>query len=361
MKKNKILALLLAAMMSAGALAGCGSDGDSGDKGGSDSKGEPELIYCLWGDEGVANPDIISEINKKLKPDIGATVKMKYISWNDTGTKYPLMFSSGEKWDLSYNSPGTNPSYFTLASQNQLADITDLLDTVPELKSTIKEEAWESAKYKGKIYAVPCDYTEFSYGNGVIWRTDLAEKWGVDPVTDLESMEAYFDAAVENGMVPLNGEQSIFMNMYTMLVQTTDQWLNVPAGISEGEMHLVATSAEDYKDVFHPAFTDEFEAWAVKMNEYAEKGYWPKDVMSSQIYTKDNFNNGMSAAYIAHQPDWTGNYGALKQNLPEAKTDYWCFPEANGKIQRTAPLSNATVINAKSQSVEKSLKFLEKS
>ena len=97
-----------------------------------------------------------------------------------------------------------------------------------------------------------------------------------------------------------------------------------------------------------------------EMNEYAEKGYWPKDVMSSQIYTKDNFNNGMSAAYIAHQPDWTGNYGALKQNLPEAKTDYWCFPEANGKIQRTAPLSNATVINAKSQSVEKSLKFLEK-
>lgn len=367
MKKNKVLALLMAAMMTAGALAGCGGDGGStsGDnsEGNKDNGKNAKLIYTLWGSEGVANPDIIAEINKKLGPDIGATLEMKYIDWGDTATKYPLMFSAGEAWDLSYNSPGTNPSYFTLASQEQLADITDKLDTVvPDLKAAIKESAWDSAKYKDRIYAVPCDYTEFSKGYGLVFRQDLADEWGVEPVTDFASMEAYFDAAKEHGMVPLNGDKNLFMDLYRMFYQTTDQWISVPAGISEGEMHLVATSTEKYDDVIHPAFTDEFVDWAKRMADYASKEYWPVDVLSAPVSAKDNFNQNMSAAYITHQPDWTGAYGTVQTNMPgvEDKTEYYYFPEANGKIQRTAPLSNATVINAKSENIDKALKFLEK-
>lgn len=143
---------------------------------------------------------------------------------------------------------------------------------------------------------------------------------------------------------PINGNATDAENLYNLFVGMTDGWIQAP-GIPSSDIYLVAKSADDYKDVFHPAFTQEFEDWAVRMREWAEKGYWPKDILSSQKGGKDNFNNGLSGAFITHQSDWTGNYGALKQSIPDVTTSFWCPAEANGKIERTPGIQNATAIS----------------
>jgi len=96
------------------------------------------------------------------------------------------------------------------------------------------------------------------------------------------------------------------------------------------------------------------------MKEWADKGYWSKDVLSASKDDKDNFYNGLSAAYVSHQPDWTGPYGTQVEKLPGVDTEFYCFPEANGKIIRKMGNENATGISVNSKNPERCLMLIEK-
>lgn len=90
-----------------------------------------------------------------------------------------------------------------------------------------------------------------------------------------------------------------------------------------------------------------------------DKGYWTKDVLSSQQSAKDNFINGLSASYITHMADWTGSYGATNEKLG-LETDFYCFPEALGKILRKMGIENGTGISSNSNNPERALMAIEK-
>lgn len=364
-KRNKILSVFLSAAMCAGLLAGCAGGGETSTSkttpdGKPDTSEEVNLIYYLYGSAGVANQDILDQINEKLKKDINATIEVKYIDWGDVATKYPLLFVGGEAWDMAHGGANGNPTYASLVSDDALADITDMIDTAtPELKKAIPDDVWASATVNGKIYGVPTTYTEFT-PYGFVYRRDLQEKYGVEPVTSLETMEAYLDAAKADGeFVPMNLGSADAINLYRMFVGMTSSWIYAP-GIPDNEPYLVATSAENYTDIIHPAFTQEFEDFVVMMREWADKGYWSKDVMAATISGKDNTTNGLSAGYITHQPDWTGNYGAMNTKLPGVETDYWCFEESNNKILRKLGVENITLINEASSNPQRALMAIEK-
>lgn len=376
-KRTKLFTLLLAAVLCAGAMGSCGSesttsseaspDGNStaasGETSGDtapDTSEEVNLIYYLYGSAGVANEDILAAINEKMKADINTTIEVKYIDWGDVATKYPLLFVSGEAWDMAHGGANTNTPYASLVADDALADITDMLDTVaPTLKAAIPEDVWATAQVDGRIYGVPTTYTEFT-PYGFVYRRDLQEQYGVDPVTSLETMEAYLDAALADGSyVPMNLGSADSQNLYRMFVGLTSSWIYCP-GIPEAQPFLVATSAENYSDIIHPAFTDEFADFVVMMREWADKGYWSKDVMAATQSGKDNTTNGLSAGYITHQPDWTGNYGAFQEKQPGVETDYWCFDEENNKILRKLGVENITLVNGSSEHPDRVLMAIEK-
>ncbi len=306
----------------------------------------------------MANKDVLSALNEKLKASINTTLEIKYIDWNDVATKYPLLWASGEKFDMAYVS-GTAPvPYATLAKQGTLADITDLLTSeAPSLKSAIGDDYWKSMEVNNRIYGVPSTYSEYT-AYGFVTRKDLLEKTGIDNVKSVEDMERYMDAAKENGWAPLNGSANLSMDLYRMFVGTTSDWIDAP-GVPNTEMYLTS-SLKNTNKVFHPAFTSEFEAFAVNMHEWAEKGYWGKDVLSSAQDDKDNFYNGLSASYISHQPDWTGSYGTQKKKLPDVETQFYAFAEAANKIERKMGVENATGISANSKYPDRCLKVIEK-
>lgn len=380
MKKFKrLIALGLATVLIAASFSACGkstdknpsgnnnNNGNQGNNNGASTDGdkidlskEVNLIYYLWGGEGVANQSILAEINKKLKADLNTTIEIKYIDWGDISTKYPLLFTTGEKFDLSHASPNAVLPYSTIANQDALVDLTDMLDKyAPTLKAEIPESVWASTKVNGRIYAIPTLYSEFT-PSGFVTRRDLREKWNVPEVTSIETMEQYMDAAVADGtIVPLNGSSSLAMDLYRLLIDTTGTWISEAPGITTSEMFLAATSAENYADVFHPAFTQEFEDFAVKMREWADKGYWSRDVLSSQQSAKDNFLNGLSASFITHMADWSGTYGSINTKLG-VETDFYTFAESLGKIKRKMGVENATVINIDSANPERALMVIEK-
>lgn len=367
---RKIIAMLLVVILSAGMLAGCGKNnasnnsgttGNDGaqttDDGTIDTSKEVNLVLYLYGGEGVANKDILAKLNEKLKASINTTIEVKYIDWGDIATKYPLLWSSGEDFDMAYVSSTANVPYATLVKQDALYDLTDMVAKyTPDLNTALADK-WDSMKVDGKIYGVPTSYSEYT-SYGFVTRKDLMDKYSVSSISSIADMEKYMDAAVADGWTPLNGSSNLANDLYRTFVGTTAGWLNAP-GIQASELYLAADK-DDTSKIFHPAFTDEFEAFAVKMNEWAQKGYWSKDILSSSQDDKDNFYNGLSAAYISHQPDWTGNYGNQLTKLPGVETEFYCFPEANGKIVKASGVGNATAISKNSKYPERALMVIEK-
>lgn len=379
MKQRIIASLMVAGLLSVSLIACTPGDGDgtitsgtgtsgsttegTGETGGTDDLDDMtqsvNLSYYLWGGEGVSNPDVLAEINDKLTEDLNATIEIKYIDWADIGTKYPLLFTSGEQFDMTHASPGAAISYFTLASQDLLADITDSLDAVPTLRDEIPEETWATAEYNGRLYGVPTLYSEFT-PYGYAYRTDLQEKHNVEPITSLETMEAYMAAVAENeDFAPLNGNSADAINLFRMFVGATDQWISAP-GIPEDQIHLVYTDSTDAGEIVHPAFTDEFVAWAEKMREWAEQEFWPQDIMATQTSAKDNILNGISAGFITHMPDWTGTYGGYAVSLPDIYVDWWSPTVDNGKIIKKPGVDNTTAISSNSTNPVRALKVIEK-
>lgn len=324
------------------------------------SGGTSTLVYYLWGSEGVANQDILNAINAKLKADINAVLEIKYIDWPEVSTRYPLLFASGEQFDMSHASPNAAAPYFTLAAQGALADITDLLDAAtPTLKATIPESVWNGTKFNGRVYGVPTLYSEFTM-YGYAYSRNLLQKYGLPAINSILTMEAYMDAVVKNETYPpLNGQSEDAVNLYHMMVALTDRWLESP-GLSNNQMYLVTTSPQNYRDIIHPAFTQKFEDWAVRMHEWSARGYWQRDILSSQVGGKNQFNNGNSGGFIAHQPEWTGNYGSLLETMPGVESDFWCFAETNNKIVRKMGVENNTVISVNSKNAVKTLQAIEK-
>lgn len=377
---KKSLAFILAAMMAASVFAGCNSS--SGNSSSSESSSSSastsstetsdaegtatvdtstpvNLVYYLYGSAGVANEDILAAINEKLQADINATLEVKYIDWGDTATKYPLLFASGEKFDMSHASPTASVSYFSLAAQGAIQDITDMLDVVPTLKETIPENTWATTKYNGQIYGVPTLYSEFT-PYGYAYRTDWAAEYGVDSIASLDDMAAYGEKLAADGKYLFVGNSADAQNLYRMFTSIVPDWMTAP-GIPEAQMYLVATSVENYEDIIHPAFTDEFVDWAKTMKDWADKGFWQRDILSSQVSGKDNFNNGLSAGFISHMPDWTGNYGSVKEKLgADVEVTAWTPAVDTGKIVTKPGVDNSTVISKTSENPERALMAIEK-
>lgn len=365
--RKKLVASLLAATLAIGTLSGCGQSNNSTssasgtsstESGTVDTSEEVNLTMYLYGSEGVANQDVLDELNKILKEDINATLEIKYIDYSDTSTKYPLLWASGESFDMAYSSSTAAVTYQSLARQDVLVDITDMLDTyAPTLKEKLDSEAWDSMKVGGQIYGVPSTYSEFT-AYGFVSRDDLMEKYGITSISSIDDMEAYMDAALEDGWTPLNGNSNLGMDMYRMFIALTSDWIDAPGLPTTGP--YLAGSVEDPSEIFHPAFTDEFVDFAKRMKEWSDKGYWSKDVLSASQDDKDNFYNGLSASYISHQPDWTGAYGTQQEKLPGVETEFYCFPEENGKIIRKMGCENCTVISKNSKYPERCLMMIEK-
>lgn len=366
MKSKQILAMTMAAILGVGTLSACTADSSStasdasSTKSGVDISKEVNLIYYLWGSAGVTNDKILAEINTLLKKDINATLEIKYIDWGDVATKYPLLFASGEKFDMAHASPSAAVSYYTLAEQGALCDITDMLGTAaPDLKAAIPETTWTGANYKGKIYGVPCLYSEYT-PTGFAYRSDLLTKYGMDKIASVKDMETYCDNVLKNETYPpINGNANDAFNTYRMLIDTTSGWVSAP-GIGLDQMYLAATSADKYSDVFSPVFTQEFEDWAVKMSEWAKKGYWPTDILSAQVDAKANLRALNSAGYLTHAQDWIGQYGADMAAQPESNPYFYSFAEANNKIKRKMGVENSTVISANSKNPERALMAIDK-
>lgn len=190
MKKTaKLLALVLALILVLSAFTACGQTGSSSSAppssagsaaaSGPDISEEVTLTMYLIGDRPVDNDLVFEKINERLKEAINATIDVKFMSWSEYEQKYPLIFASGEDWDIIFTADWC--FYNAQATKQGFWEITpEALETyAPMTAESMYPEAWEQAKVDGKVYMLPMNYQELT---AYVWmaRGDLMDKYGIE-------------------------------------------------------------------------------------------------------------------------------------------------------------------------------------
>lgn len=333
MKKRtrKILASLLAVVMSVGLLAGCGSSSSSSSSGSSsdtssaateielgdttlDISETVEIIMYVVSDEPAGQDTVMENLNELLLEKLNCTLTINWIAWSDYANKYPLLFSSGEEFDMVYTSTWLN--WTQLASKGAFMELDDLWPTyAPDNYANTTEEAIAQATLEdGHIYVVPTQlatYTDY----GPIYRTVFDDGQVYEgEITDIESMEEYLAWVKENepDLTPYDvySEGSImddvwmYANGYYVLKDLAGIYFNV----YDEDPQLITMYQYD-------GVTDFLEM----MNRWNEAGYFSKSALADTDSTKTQ--NGLAALklhnidtyveyYVMH-PDWGFEYTSL--------------------------------------------------
>ena len=368
--KRKSAAVALAASLAVTALAGCAGKDDQAAtaspsasagasaaaqataKPGIDTSKKVELQFYMLGSAPKDLSVIEAEVNKLALADLNATVKFNYTTWTDWQQKYKLLLSSGQDADLIYTTEWAE--FQAYAKSGAFMDIGDLLPkAAPKLYSFVPKDMWEAVKINGKIYTVPSTYKEYVTG-GFVWREDLRKKYNLPKPTDMKTFEAYLDGIKKNEptMTPLTANAAIdgVINGF----REFRGWVGaVPYGLG--------IQYNKPNDVYSYWESDEFKQDMLTMKSWADKGYFPKNVLNIKDATTDLLVNGKTAAIIGDNPTrYNDSLQKIKSAHPDWDLGYSPYGLSNGFATPVHPIHNGYAVPKSSKNAERALAFYEK-
>lgn len=369
-----ILSILLVLSM---VIGGCGKKAektdskvtDPGSTSGSEATKEPtdpaldtskevELVMYLLGERTPDFDKVFEQINGKMKEKINATLDVKFLSWAEYEQKYPLLFASGEEFDIIYsadwafyNSQATKQGFYEITQEN-------LEKYAPLTAASVYPEAWEQAKVAGKVYMLPMNYKELS-GYVYIVRGDLMKKYGITDVTGTDNLEKYLDAIAKNEsqLIPIDvgsdyDASFLFERMFNKATLETAQ--------GTGPWQLSAFCKVDDKTytLKHTSEYPEFLSTITKLKDWKDRGFWSKSAVVNTTDNKDSFAAGRSAAAIMNLNTAVSQYSAISEAHPE--WDIKVFDAMDGvPATLVSFMGNGMSIFSKSKNPERAMMALD--
>lgn len=368
MKKQlkKAAALLLAAAMITGAAAGCSTAGQASSSGGTDAasagdaaSGETgavdtsekvELKMYLIGDRTPDFDEVYAEINKILEEEINATVSVDFLSWGEHETKYSLLFSGQEDFDLIFTASSWCHYEQTVALGGFEPLSEEFIQTyAPDIWEVVPEMAWEQAKINGTIYMVPNYANEFGQDVMAV-RGDLMEQYGVEQITSWDEMKEFAMAAAADGMYTFQ------YGPWYQYFQT--EGLSTLGGAPKsGELVLYNAQDPEDLDLYYILDWDGFADYCKQAKEMADAGCWSPDALNSTDERQTGLLTGRTAAMV-----W--NLGSCLTYGRQANSENpdWnvtlCDPVAALPKKVNSYINNGVAININSQHKERAMMAL---
>lgn len=359
MKAKRILAVLMAAALTVGMSACAGDSGSS--SGGSSTGGESsetpkEIIELNLVTMGTAPESGLDTFYEKLdaltEKDLGVRVRVDYIAWGEEGTKIPLAITGGD-YDLIIGGPWSG--FSDMAVKNAFVDLNQYLDEVPDLVEHYGAENLKMAEIGGKLYGI-FQRSDVGGGNGMLYREDLRKKWGLEEITDLESMEAYFYAAKENGYAYSINDSRIGDFLWELM--TADKYETT------GSVYYVASKEDPYTPLLKyelPEYKEMLEYTAKWMKD----GIIKNDILTGQGGQKEILmqQDQLACEVTNHLASVNSTYvNTILDEHPEWELGFMQYQLAAGMDPMYLPTVSTTVYSVSSQSEHplEALKFLEK-
>ena len=376
--KKKMVAMLLTTAMVVSTLTGCGaSSGDdssatadnqenttsgetdasaAGDFANIDTSDEVNLVISVFGASSVADLDEINEkISEITMEKLNCTVEIQGMA--NYVQQYPIALSTNEPIDLIWTATWNN--CWDYCKQGAFQDITDIVnDKFPNLKSLIGEEKWDACAVDGQYYIIPSanDDSRSNWSQwGVVWREDIRKELGCEPITSLETMEAYAKAVVESGkgMIPYcdNGASGLW---HTML-EKEHIYTEFASPFNTLTLDLDTNEIVDY------AKLDSVKEFCETQRRWEKNGYIQPDVASST----DTGNDGMlsekyAGAITVPISTYESQYVAtISAAHPDWELGYMCYGEMFQYAYPNSPAMGALAIPQACENPERALAFLE--
>ena len=335
--KKQLAAVMLAAATGVSVLAGCGSSGSgsgnattqsaasasgtsaAAQSGGLDTSKEVNLVMYVISNRPAGQDAVDENLNKLLKEKLNCTLTINWIPWSDYANKYPLLFSSGEQFDMAYTSNWLN--WTQLARKGAFMQLDDLWPTyAPDNWAATSEMAKAEATIDGHLYVVPTQKATYT-AYGPIYRTKFDDgKEYTDEITDMTSMETYLDwiKANEPDLKPYQ--------VYSAGSEMDDMWMYSQGFCaSKGATNdfLFYNPEDENPKLFTYYEYDGVNDFLDMMEGWNGKGYYSKSALSDTDSTQ--VQNGLAAMqvhnidtysglYILH-PDWGFKYVNLRKHV----------------------------------------------
>ena len=328
---------------------------------GPDISEEVTLVMYLIGDRPVDNDEVFAKINERLKAEINATIEVKFMSWSEYEQKYPLIFASGEDWDIIYTADWC--FYNAQATKQGFYEITqEALETyAPMTAETMYEEAWEQAKVNDKVYMLPMNYKEIT-AYVYMARGDLMDKYGISSVSTLDEAESYMDAIVKNepSLIPIDvGSDYDKLFLYDRMYKKAN-WESEEKVIAIGPWQVMASVSEVDDEVKvmgsydYPAFKDTIE----RLKDWKDRGFWSKNAVVNTQNNTESFQAGKSALAMMNVNTAKSVYASVSAEHPE--WDIRVFDAQDGVPPvLNSYLANGMSIFSKSKNPERALMALD--
>ena len=265
-KRNaaKLLSAAMAVGMMAGMAVPAAAEEESNNILASDvDTSEPmELKMYLIGDRTPDFDEVYGKINEILEEKLNCTLSVDFLSWGEHDTKYSLLFSGGEDFDLIFTASSWC-HYEQTVALGGFAELTeeDIQTYAPGIWDVVPEMAWDQAKIDGKVYMVPNYSNEF--GQDVLAVRMYASQGG-----------PWYQYFQEKGLSTLGG---------------------APKG---GELVLYNTQDPEDTDLYYILDWDGFADYCKQMKELADMGAWSSDVLNSSDERQTGLLTGRTASMV---------------------------------------------------------------
>ncbi|MDR1531719.1 MAG: extracellular solute-binding protein [Clostridiales bacterium] len=351
---KKLLAPVLACLLAAGLMAGCGTASESTDAAAPSASVHP-MRFVTPGTTAPEQDAGVKAVNEKLAAD-GVDIEFTpiRIPWDAYDQKLNLMLSSGDEFELLHVMQDVK-NISSLASRDALLPVDEYLDKYPGLVAKFNDDEWRAGVYQGKTFAVPCSWRSFDNALGYMTvRTDTMKKFtdtfpgnDVDAIIDLmKKMQA--DIETEVGKKPFHWPHQLAMAP-GWLHRTYDTF---PFYV-ENSIGIVLTRQDGTVDSYYES--EEFKKDAQTYRTLYTSGLIHPDILNATHQQKyDEIKIG------AALPSETFGYGdlvALRENIPEADLEvFFTAPEKPHMIYTLS--QNLNAISATAEDPESGLKFL---
>lgn len=379
--KKRALALLLASVMTAGLVAGCGNDGSNNQSanggasasedggandGGSNDTGEiVELNFYMRNSPVVDQERIMEKANAIIEKEIGAHLNLIMVAESQYQEKMNLMINTGDPWDLCFTANWLD--FYNHAAKGAYADLTELLpELAPNTYSRIPEGLWKDVTVDDKIFA-SVNYQQWGVAarKGFKFRRDIAEEVGFDweSVKGMNTLDAlnatgeFISKALEKHPDMIGFETA---EGGTLWKRDELYWDMEAVGDSEVPGWI---RYEEPDKVINQFATDEFMEYCRIMRDWYEKGYVRKDGAT----VTDTSVDRKAAKFVAElcygwpdSVDFPNNADVSKMSMcTEENAPAVAVSTTRTVITSGAGSTAAVAVNAQSKNIEKAVELIE--
>lgn len=395
MKKKKVLALALVAVMTAGVLSGCGNSGGETRGGSGESQqasapaessaesseeksseaeasdGERMTISVMGIDWGYG-PLADSEMEQYWEDMFDVNLEIEWVNYSDYTQKLNTLLPAGSQPDVVQIYAVNESFYYPIFTQaidaGNFVDLTPYIfegdNALAKTNAVMKnwsDKFWDQTRYGDGIYILPRSKAEVAKGSGIEVRKDLMEKYGFEEEpTTMDELKDWL-IGLSNAATEGEGQKIYALDFYGDNFMTNRTKALAVAFTGQTDWGIDENGEYQFMQ-FNPKYID-FLNW---MKDLYDAGVLDPEFALGNADTS-KFKAGNSVAYVNEWYSW--NQSADKtsnkifdKNTPDTYTAWALMPvqgpEAVTAVPNPSDVDSCIAISAHC-SEEKIQKIME--